>query len=99
LTFSDGQQNTQALLYLKVIDNRLWAEFYTDTPLDRKKLRQWVYMLEDIKEICRREGFNEIYAGCSDTGRVKWVNKMFGFEKIEEISVEQSNWSVVRLCF
>jgi hypothetical protein len=99
LTFLDGRQNTQAILWLKWINGDVWGEFYTEKSLDRKAIRRWTCQLEELKDWLRSEGHNVIYAGCSDEARVKWVTKLFGFEKIREVTVDEKVWTVVAMCF
>lgn len=99
LTYSDGRLSSQATLYLKEIDGKVWAELDCKSPLDRNAIRRFTVILEELKDRLRAVGKTEIYAGCSSEQRVKWVSKLFGFEKIREVTVDGKIWSVVVMCF
>ena len=68
-------------------------------PLDKQFIRNWTKITEELKIKCRQAGFDEVWAGCSDDKRVKYLVKLFGFEKVKEVTVDGSVWSVVRMCF
>lgn len=94
-----GQPPTQEILSLKDINGDLWAEASIGDPLNRKNLRRQLAALEELKPKLKELGYNRILAGCGTQKSEKWAIKMFGFEKIEEVTLDNQKWSIVALCF
>jgi hypothetical protein len=99
LTFSGGQPHTPEILCLKELNGDLWAEVLVTTPLDRKAIRRWVGAMEELKIQLKAEGYTRILAGCGTPQSEKWAHKLFGFEKIKEVTLDDQKWSIVALCF
>ena len=95
----DGQRHTQAIASLKVLNGDVWIELLVTSPLSKGLIRDLTVQLETLKTALKNEGYHEIKAGCSDELRVKWTKKLFGFEKIQEVTVGDKVWHVVSLCF
>lgn len=99
MTFSGGQPGTPEILLLKELNGEFWAEVLVTQPLDRKAIRRWTAAFAELTEKLKAEGHTRILAGCKTPQSEKWACKLFGFEKIKEVTVDNQKWSVVAMCF